>query len=60
MERKVLSLEDSSLFILSRPLRLGEGGSALSVMVDIRERAKEGKKTSRIESGSSLDPREKL
>jgi hypothetical protein len=56
MERKVLSLEDSSLFTLSRPLRPGEGGSApISVMVDV-QMAKEGKQ----QAGSGLDPREKL
>jgi hypothetical protein len=48
MERKVLSLEDSSLFILSRPLGSREGDSApTSVMVDVEGR-KGRKTTSRI------------
>lgn len=54
MERKVLSLEDSSLFILSRPLGPREGDSApTSVMVDV-----EGRREGRQQAGSG--PKRKL
>jgi len=57
MERKVLSLEDSSLFILSRPLGPREGDSApTSVMVDVKGKGR--KTTSQIGTKEKIRRRE--